>query len=175
VSGTARSGPAHFADPAAALAALASLVLKERVLLGGLPAPQQAAVLGLAWCALPAGVALREPEVNAALKRCLAEACSFLDVDHVELRRRLVDVGWLVRDGFGREYRRLAAQGLAAEYAHIATAVSAIDPPRWAAGIRDAATAQRNARRQAWEARQAAEPAQRTQPGQGGANNKSPA
>ena len=54
-------------------ASLAALVLKDGVMLGGLAAESQALALGLAWCALPVGVALRETEVNAALKRCLAE------------------------------------------------------------------------------------------------------
>ena len=150
-----RSGSAHFADASAALAALASLVVKDGVMLGGLSAAHQAAVLGLAWCALPEGVALRESEVNAALKRCLAEECSFLDVDHVELRRWLVDVGWLTRDGFGREYRRVAAGALAPECARIATALGGFHPPRWVASVRAATAAQRDARRQAWEALQA--------------------
>ena len=152
----ASSGPAHFADPSAALAALALLVLKEHVLLGGLAAPGQSLALGLAWWALPAGVVLRETDVNAALKRCLAEECSFLDVDHVELRRWLADAGWLTRDGFGREYRRVAARDLAAERVHIAGALSGLLAPSWVAGIRAADTAQRAARREAWDARQTA-------------------
>jgi hypothetical protein len=156
VSGAARSGSEFFAGPEAALATLASLVLKERVLLGGLPLAHQAAALGLAWRAMPEGVALRESEVNAVLKRCLEEACRFLAVDHVELRRWLVDTGWLERDGFGREYRRVAPSDLAGEYAGVVAALSAIDPPSWAAGIREADVADRHARRQAWEARQSA-------------------
>lgn len=172
MSDTERSGTVHFDDPAAALAALGALVLKERVMLGGLAAPNQAAALGLAWGALPEGATMREPEVNAALKRCLAEACGFLDVDHVELRRWLVDAGWLTRDGFGRQYHRVDAADLPAEQATIATAVSSIDPPRWAADICAAAAAERSARRQAWEARQAALPGGPAQPRQDGARAK---
>ncbi len=150
---------AHFADAAAVLAALAALVQKERVAIGGLPTAQQAAVFGLAWCALPQGVALREADVNAALKRSLGEECSFLAVDHVELRRWLVDAGWLTRDGFGREYRRVAATELPGEAALIAEALSGIDPQPWVAGVRAAAGAQRAARREAWQARQMSEAA----------------
>ena len=163
MSDTVHSGSAHFIDPAAALAALALLVLKERVLLGGLPAAHQAAALGLAWCALPENLALREADVNAELKRCLSEECSFLDVDHVELRRRLVDAGWLTRDGFGREYRRVAAADLVAECVPIAAALAGIDPPSWVACIRAVDAAQRAARRQAWESRQDAGQADESQ------------
>ena len=156
MSGAQHAGPASTAAPSAVLTMLALLVLKEHVLVGGLPAPQQAAALGLAWCALPQNTALREVDVNTALKRCLADECSFLDVDHVELRRWLVDAGWLTRDGFGREYRRVAADDLTASAAQIAAALACVDPPRWVADIRAAEMARRAARRQAWETRQAA-------------------
>ena len=137
-------------------AALAALVLKEGVLLGGLAESDRAVALGLAWCALPDGVVLREGDVNAALKSCLADACSFLAVDHVELRRWLVDTGWLVRDGFGREYRRLEPGDLPQTLAPMALALRAIDPPRWVASLRAADVQRRAERRHAWEARQAA-------------------
>lgn len=136
-------------------AALAALVLKDGVMLGGLAMQAQALALGLAWCALPADAALRETEVNTALKRCLADEGRFLDVDHVELRRWLVDAGWLLRDGFGREYRRVPAHELPAHNAPMGAALLAIDPPAWVAGVRAAAAQQRAARRQAWEARRA--------------------
>ena len=142
-------------EPPKALAALAALVLKDGVLLGGLSTGDHAAALGLAWCAVPPDAALRETDVNAALKRCLADECRFLDVDHVELRRWLVDTGWLVRDGFGREYRRVAAADLSPELATVAAALQTIDPPRWVAGVRAADVQQRAERRRAWEARQA--------------------
>ena len=47
-----------------------------------------------------------EPEVNERLRAWLAGAGAMLDVDHVELRRWLVDTGALARDGFGRAYAR---------------------------------------------------------------------
>jgi Uncharacterized protein conserved in bacteria (DUF2087) len=141
------------AEPSKVLAALAALVLKDGVMLGGLAAGDHAAALGLAWCALPSDAVLRETDVNAVLKRCLADECRFLDVDHVELRRWLVDTGWLVRDGFGREYRRVAAADLPPELATVAAALQTIDPPRWVAGVRAADAQQRAERRRAWEAR----------------------
>ncbi len=150
------SAPAGaFESSAAVQAVLAALVVKDGVMLGGLAAQPQAVALGLAWCALAPDLALREADVNAALKRCLAEEGSFLDVDHVELRRWLVDAGWLARDGFGREYRRVALADLPARSAAIGAALQALDPPAWVAGVRAAEAAQRDARRLAWEARQA--------------------
>ena len=140
---------------AAVQAVLAALVVKDGVMLGGLAAQAQAVALGLAWCALPQDTVLRETDVNMALKRCLVEEGSFLDVDHVELRRWLVDAGWLARDGFGREYRRVAAGDLRADNASIAAALEPLDTPRRVAGIRAAQAQVRSARRQAWQARQA--------------------
>jgi hypothetical protein len=47
-----------------------------------------------------------EREINDILREWLANAGSMLAVDHVELRRWLVDTRVLDRDGFGRAYRR---------------------------------------------------------------------
>lgn len=160
------SGPAPAADAGLPLALLASLVVKEGVALGGLPATHRSAALGLAWTALPQGVGLSEAQVNTALKRCLVDECGFLATDHVELRRWLVDAGWLARDGFGRAYHRIEAVELAPENALVATALARIDPQRWVCEVRADYTARREARRQAWEARQAKGPGQA---GQGGA------
>lgn len=155
---SAQTGPGRShaaADAATVQATLAALVIKDGVLLGGLAAQPQAVALGLAWCALPGEASLREADVNVALKRCLADEGSFLDVDHVELRRWLVDSGWLVRDGFGRQYQRVSPADLPADSAPIAAALVSLDTPRWVGGIRAAEAQQRTARRQAWEARQA--------------------
>jgi Uncharacterized protein conserved in bacteria (DUF2087) len=140
-------------DAAALLHELSTLVAKQGVALGGLTPRQRSLTLGLACCQVSAGVPLREADVNLALKQALADTCRFLGVDHVELRRWLVDGGWLVRDGFGREYRRVAPDGLAPEPKAIALAIAGIDPAVWVADVRDAALAQREQRRQAWEAR----------------------
>ena len=45
-----------------------------------------------------------ERDVNSLLKLWLQSAGSMLDVDHVELRRWLVDVAILVRDAYGHVY-----------------------------------------------------------------------
>jgi hypothetical protein len=135
------------------LRALASLVVKGRVGLGGLPPSQHAPVLCLAWCALSAEVDLTEAQVNASLKQCLSEECRFLGVDHVELRRWLVDAGWLTRDGFGRVYRRVREGELPPGCASFAPALAGMNVREWVAGVRAAAASARAARRRAWLSR----------------------
>ena len=132
---------------------LARLVVKDELGLGRLGVAQRALVLGLAWCSLPSVAAMREVDVNDALKRALAGTCCFLGIDHVELRRWLVDCGWMQRDGFGREYRRVPAQELAQPQQEIAAALAALDLGSWVHDLRSAAAARREQRRRAWEAR----------------------
>jgi hypothetical protein len=135
------------------LDALARLVVKDELGLGRLGQAQRALVLGLAWCSLPSTAAMREIDVNVALKRALAGTCCFLRIDHVELRRWLVDCGWMQRDGFGREYRRVPAQELAQSQQEIAAALEAVDLGSWVNDLRSAAAARREQRRRAWEVR----------------------
>lgn len=66
--------------------ALAALVVKDGVALGGLPEPQRQLALALAWAGLPC-TALTESEVNQRLQALLAAALRCLDTDRVELRR----------------------------------------------------------------------------------------
>jgi hypothetical protein len=62
-----------------------------------------------------------EPEVNEGLRQWLAGPGAMLAVDHVELRRWMVDMGVLARDGFGRAYERAAApQEIDRAIAHLA-------------------------------------------------------
>lgn len=96
----------HLSLPAS-LQPLAALFLKAGVSIGGLSDAQRRLVLGLVWAGLPS-TPMSERDVNGALRARLAGAANFLDTDHVQLRRWLVDTGWLARDGFGREYRRVA-------------------------------------------------------------------
>ena len=65
-----------------------------------------ALVLAAAGCAVAPAETLSEREVNERLRSFLAGEGAMLAVDHVELRRWLVDTGVLVRDGFGRAYAR---------------------------------------------------------------------
>lgn len=129
---------------------LAALAVKDSMSLAGLSPQQRLLVLALACSRVPAGVALREADVNAALKTALSDECRCIGVDHVELRRWLVDMGWLVRDGFGREYRRVALDALRPQLQPAAEALAAIDPPAWVAQRRAAEQARREQRHAEW-------------------------
>lgn len=148
------------------LQGLAALVVKDGVALGGLPAAQRELALALVWRGLPAATVLNEPGVNALLKSQLAGAAAFLGTDHVELRRWLVDAGWLARDGYGREYRACAAEALAAERRRLAVALAVIEPASWVVATRAEQRARREARRRAWQAEQAAPNGSTAQDGQ---------
>lgn len=139
----------------ALLTALRALVVKEGVMLGGLTEPQRALALGFVWAGLPRST-LHERGVNEALKAQLADAARFIDTDHVELRRWLCDTGWLARDGYGREYHRVAVSALPPALADIGTALEAAfdgGTATWAAQQRHERAAEREARRRAFEAR----------------------
>ncbi len=143
-------------------AALAALVIKQGVSLGGLRAPDRALALGFVWAGLPALQIMTERAVNDALRQQLAGAAACLDTDHVELRRWLVDAGWLQRDGYGRQYRRVEPADLPAASQALAHLLADIDTAAWAAETRAQRAGQRDARRQAWQATQAAQAADRT-------------
>lgn len=159
-------------DPAAGLLpTLAALVVKQGLWLGTLSERERMALLSLGWRLLPSK-ACREADVNDALRAALAAsgALRCLRIDHVELRRWLVDGGWLQRDGYGRVYQRTALEALAQEHRRGAEAIAALDAVAWVEGLCVAREAARAARRAAWqtsaptphvrdEARRAAEPA----------------
>jgi hypothetical protein len=139
----------------ALLAALRALVVKEGVMLGGLTEPQRALALGFVWAGLPRRT-LPERGVNEALQAQLADAARFIDTDHVELRRWLCDTGWLTRDGYGREYERVAVSALPQALADVGAALEAAfdgGAAAWAAQQRLERAAEREARRRAFEAR----------------------
>lgn len=129
------------------------LVVKDRVHLGGLGAAQRLLALACVWAGLP-DASMSEREVNAALRAALAGAACWLDTDHVELRRWLVDTGWLQRDGFGRAYRCALRAGLPPALQHAADALDDAlggqTVAAWVAAQRSAHAARRAARRQAW-------------------------
>ncbi len=91
-------------------ARLESLVLKTGLHLGVLSDDDRALVLALAACAIEPGQPLREDEVNRRLIDWLADAGQMLRTDHVELRRWLVDAGFVARDDWGHAYVRGPAQ-----------------------------------------------------------------
>lgn len=132
--------------------ALAALVVKDGVALGGLPGHQRQLALALAWVGLPE-MPLTEAEVNDRLKSLLARALRCLDTDHVELRRWLVDAGWLARDGYGRRYERVARGDLPPARTAAAAAVAGLEPDAFTAACRAERAAERETRRQAWVAR----------------------
>ena len=143
-------------DPAALIRGLPQLVVKDGLMLGGLAEPQRALALGLVWAGLPR-TPLTERAVNEALKAQLAGAARCLDTDHVELRRWLCDTGWLARDGYGREYLRVAPPALAPRWrdlgAVLETAFDQGDTAAYTERVRRERAAEREARRRSFEAR----------------------
>jgi len=89
---------------------LAALVVKDGVSLGLLGEVDRALVLALAAAEIEPGREHREADINCILEAWLAGPGAMLRTDHVELRRWLVDAGFVGRDGFGRAYVRIAAQ-----------------------------------------------------------------
>ena len=101
--------------------------------------------------AFPPDVSLSEHDANQILKRFLATAGVMVSTDHVELRRWMVDTGFLQRSDFGTDYRR----GVIPEW--LADAAQALDFERIANVVcqaRSANEAQRETRRRAWLASQ---------------------
>jgi Uncharacterized protein conserved in bacteria (DUF2087) len=146
---TSNSGPPEPLRP------LAALFLKTGVAIGGLSDAQRRLVLALVWSGLPA-MPMTERAINAALVERLAGAAAFLGTDHVELRRWLVDAGWLGRDDYGREYRRVEPHALPGDLQPLAAAFAGLDTDALAATTRAAHAAAREQRRRAWDARQGA-------------------
>jgi tRNA(adenine34) deaminase len=108
-------------------------------------------VLSAAALALHQGVEYTEPEVNERLKRWLDDGGSMLATDHVELRRWLVDMRFVERDGYGRSYRRSAAPNA---YSATLAALADADLNAIARIAREADAAAREQRKSEW--RQAA-------------------
>ena len=94
------------------VAAWRRLAVKQRVGLGALAGSRGdefATALVAASLAVPADAAISERDVNERLVAWLAGPGAMLSTDHVELRRWLVDLGLVERDGYGRACRRLVA------------------------------------------------------------------
>ena len=133
---------------------LAQLVVKQGVSLGGLPAVQLAWALAFVWAGLPSGTH-SEAGINRALQAQLAGPAAFMHTDHVELRRWLVDAGWLQRDGYGRAYQRVAPHELRADLQPLAHLLRGLETASWAQDRRAALAETRAARRAAWDQRAA--------------------
>lgn len=136
------------------LAELAALVLKSGVGIGGLSQAQRDLALAVPALALPPGLVADEAQVNRLLQQALAAQAAFLDTDHVELRRWLVDAGWWRRDGYGRAYERTPLPALPETLRHLTLALAELDLADWVATQRDAERSRRAARRDAWASRQ---------------------
>lgn len=134
---------------------LRTLVVKDGVHLGGLTEVQRAWALGVAACSLRLGEGVTEAQANARLKACLGAEGAFLDTDHVELRRWLVDTGWWMRDGYGHRYERVPPQALPESLRPLAEALGSVELSAWVAAQREAVQAERARRRQAWAAKEA--------------------
>ena len=119
--------------------------------LAGARADEFAAALAAASLALPSDVAVTEREVNTRLVAWLAGPGAMLSTDHVELRRWLVDLGLVERDGYGRAYRRAAHPPAA--YAEAVAALAAIDTAAVAEAARVDLARERAERRARHEAR----------------------
>jgi len=106
-------------------------------------------VLAAASRAFAAGRSYSERDVNDILRAWLAREGSMLAVDHVELRRWLVDCRVLVRDDYGRAY---ALSELTPEIATLAAALSGADLAVVAADARARNTKAREERKRKWSA-----------------------
>lgn len=135
------------------LGALAALVVKQGVGIGGLTQAQRELALAVPALALAPGVTCTEGDINELLVATLAAEAAYLRTDHVELRRWLIDMGWWRRDGFGRSYERTPATVLRQPLATIEATLSGLDLPRWVKQQQDAARGARANKQAAWAAR----------------------
>lgn len=129
---------------------LARLVVKEGVTLGNLGESDRSLALAWVWAGLPADTVTDELGVNALLRQALQGAARCLDTDHVELRRWLVDGGWLARDGYGRSYQRVAATALPGHQTALGLALDGVDTAGFVERLLVERDAARQARHQAW-------------------------
>ncbi len=134
------------------------MVVKQGVRPRLLGDTERALALALAWGALKAPGRWTERELNITLQALLGETLAFLDTDHVELRRWLVDGGWLQRDGYGREYLWMNASQLIEPLQATARWADTFDVSTWVTAERSAHQSQRETRRLAWQAQPPARP-----------------
>ena len=127
--------------------ALERLAIKQGVSLGLMNGADLRLTLAMASLCLPESVQWTEAEVNAALKAWLAGTGAMLRVDHVELRRTLIDFGLWQRDGFGRAYQRASAVA-DPELAGLVAALADLDAPAIVASRRARHLAERAQRKE---------------------------
>ena len=128
--------------------ALERLAIKQGAMLGNMSRADQRLTLALAARCVPdASTALTEPEVNTALKDWLAGTGAMLQVDHVELRRTLIDCGLWQRDGFGHAYQRAMSAPVDTELAGAVDALARLDAEAIVASARARHAAERAERK----------------------------
>lgn len=93
---------------AALLERFSSLAVKRGLLLSSVSDVDLSLLMHSALNGFEPAEVYSEAAVNALLKAWLLGDGRMLRTDHVELRRTLVDLQFLERDGFGRAYRRCA-------------------------------------------------------------------
>ena len=121
-----------------------------------------ALVLAAAGAAFASDRTYTEREVNVVLRDWLATAGAMLDVDHVELRRWLVDNRLLDRDGFGHAY---TAGTPVPAMAAFATALSGVDLASVARTARERDARVREERKRDWADCQRADAGKQAAPG----------
>ena len=126
------------------------LAVKRDVSLAGARADEFMAALASASLAIPSDAASSERDVNERLRAWLAGPGAMLATDHVELRRWLVDLRLVERDGYGRAYRRVAPP---AAYADAVRELAGMDVEAIAKEARDTHARTRAERRAKHEAR----------------------
>jgi len=145
-------------NESSALDRFAALSVRSGVALGILHASRIAdfnLMLAAAAHAFAAGRSYTEREVNDILRGWLAHEGSMLTVDHVELRRWLVDCRVLARDDYGRAYTLGAPSP---EIAALIAALSGTDLRAHGAAARARDTQAREARKRQWAARGEGQP-----------------
>ena len=127
-----------------AIAALERLAIKQGAVLGNMSRADQLLTLALAARCVPrVSPPLTEREVNTALKDWLAGTGAMLQVDHVELRRTLIDRGLWLRDGFGHAYQHAMAAPVDTELAGAVDALATLDAEAIVAAARARHAAER--------------------------------
>lgn len=132
------------------LRALETLVLKRGITLGRMSEQDLLITLGFASLSIPASTAVTEAGVNQALKTWLAGDGEMLRIDHVELRRSLIDMGYWVRDGYGRSYLREPLEADHPAQVHV-VAMSTIDLRQFVLDARVRRDAERTQRQAAFQ------------------------
>jgi len=136
------------------LARLEALAVRQGLSVGVLASSSPSdftIVLAAAGCGIAPDETLSERDVNERLKSFLEGSGAMLAVDHVELRRWLVDNAVLVRDGFGREYSRGQPR---AEIDEAMRELAGTDLRKLVGEARSRDAARRAERKRAWQAAQ---------------------